>query len=85
MVEGIVDGASELIGSSSVSGFEALAALDSNGDGVINASDAAYATLGLHGNTITASSSFTITDPAKGVTTLMVANGNEIQCLQRVA
>jgi hypothetical protein len=42
---GLVDGISELFGSPSQDGFEVLETLDSNGDGIINASDAQFAKL----------------------------------------
>lgn len=42
---GIVDGVAELFGSTNVDGFDELKTLDSNNDGKINASDAAFAQL----------------------------------------
>lgn len=42
-----IDGIQELFGSATESGFDALRALDSNGDGVIDAKDAAYQDLAV--------------------------------------
>ncbi len=42
---GLIDGISELFGTSNRSGFSALAALDSNTDGVVDANDTAFGTL----------------------------------------
>lgn len=94
--------AADLLGAYSGNGFADLAALDGNGDGVINASDAAYsqlrvwvstdgssgelytlAQLGItsinvsstlsgqvdNGNTVVATSTFTMTNPTTGVAT----------------
>jgi hypothetical protein len=54
---GKIDGQSELFGTATVSGFTALATLDSNSDGVINAADTGFNTLrvwrDLNGNGVT--------------------------------
>ena len=42
---GLVDGVNELFGSANIDGFDELVALDSNGDGRIDVSDAAFAQL----------------------------------------
>ena len=44
---GIIDNITEMFGNRTTSGFTALAALDSNNDGVFNSADAAFATVRL--------------------------------------
>jgi Ca2+-binding RTX toxin-like protein len=74
---GKIDDISELFGNANVSGFTALAALDSNSDGVINASDASYADLrvwrDLDGDAVTDAGELQTLDQA-GIASISLTN-----------
>jgi Ca2+-binding RTX toxin-like protein len=93
---GLIDGQSELFGNATTSGFAALATLDSNADGVINASDTAFSTLriwrDLNGNGVTdagelktlAETGITSMSLATSVPTITSSSGNTITATSTV-